>query len=457
MVLTPRRSHSGDFRSPLAGLVIFAFILSCSVTFAEAFRPPDQRPRHDLDLAKQHQIARYESKHLVLFTDIDPEQAKGLPAFFDQAYDALVEYFGPPPPAKDGSEYQLTGYLMQVRERFRQAGMLPKEAEFQHGKNAGYEFWMDDQEFDYYRRHLLVHEGTHCFMMAREEKSGQSLPLWYLEGTAELFGTHSIDEKGKATFRAMPDKLERFLGFERIEMVRKAIDTGRFRSVRGVIELTNDEFTRDRAGPYAWSWAFCKFLDTHPRYQKRFRELGQHLVGDEFGELMQESFAPDKDVLWAEWEQFARTLEYRYDIPRSAIAFEKGTPLIVGETRELPIRADIGWQSSKIWLEADTDYEISATGKVVLQKALKQSDSEAEGISIYYASGRPIGRLLGAIQATEPPDEQGRGSLRDVLDLGKSRTIRPTIAGTLYLRVNESWGDLADNTGSFQVRVKAAK
>jgi hypothetical protein len=417
------------------------------------YRPPDTRPKHDDARAGELGIARYESQRLILYTDIEPDVARPLPALLDQAYDAWVEYFGPLPPDRAGAEYQITGYIMRDRDRFRAAGMLPDRAFdlLQHGIHRGAEFWMNDQEYAYYRRHLMIHEGTHCFMTVLP---GQRPPVWYLEGMAEYFGTHQIDDDGRATFGVMPDRPEGFVGFGRVEMVRDAIDDGQFRSVGGVVEMTVDEFSRSRSGPYAWSWAFSKFLDAHPRYQARFRALGQHLVGQEFHRLMRESFAPDMPVLSVEWELFAHSLEYGYDVPRAAIDFRRGTPLPAGGA-SIDVQSDRGWQPSGIFVEAGQACVLSATGRVSLAREPKPWISEPPGISIRYASGRPIGRLLAGLQSETAPDTEGHGSLRKVIDVGGGLTLMPPVSGTLYFRVNDFWSELGDNEGVYQVTVSA--
>ena len=35
-----------------------------------------------------------------------------------------------------------------------------------NGVTLGSDMWLHDQPTDYYRRHLLLHEGTHAFMIA---------------------------------------------------------------------------------------------------------------------------------------------------------------------------------------------------------------------------------------------------------------------------------------------------
>jgi hypothetical protein len=286
---------------------------------------------------------------------------------------------------------------------------------------------------------------------------GAPLPVWYLEGMAELFGAHTLDAEGRATFRVMPDAPGDYVGFGRVEMIHQAIQEGKYRSAQGVTELSVEEFAASRTDPYAWSWALCKFLDTHPRYRERFRELARHLDGNEFARRMQSSFASDLPVLWAEWELFARNLVYGYDIERAAIDFRRGEPLPEGGSIAADIRPDAGWQSSGVWVQAGGAYSITATGKVSLAQEPKPWISEPAGVSIRYASGKPIGRLVAAIQSETPPDENGVGALWHVLDVGAAATITPVVDGTLYFRVNDFWNEVADNQGEYRLTVRPAR
>ena len=41
---------------------------------------------------------------------------------------------------------------------------------------------------------------------------------------------------------------------------------------------------------YAWSWALCKFLDSHPRWHARFRQLAIHVRDPQFNQRFREEF-----------------------------------------------------------------------------------------------------------------------------------------------------------------------
>ena len=427
-------------------------ILAADSPVFTSHRPPDSRPKFDIAKIRQAGIEQYKSQRLILWTDIDPEIAKTLPPLVDAAYEAWVKYFGPPLPDRDGAEYQLTGYLMKDRERFVDTGLLPREvAGFDHGANRGYEFWMNDQDLPYYRRHLLIHEATHCFMMT---VPGPSPPLWYMEGMAEFFGTHAEATAGKPDFHVWPDRRENFVGFGRIELIQKEVAAKQALAATQVLALELADFQKTRREPYAWTWALCHFLDTHPRYQQRFRELGKHLERQEFLDQIQKNFSKDLPILEHDWQLFTHTLCYGYQFSAAIVDFQEGVLLAQGKSASLAVKPEIGWQSTKIAVESGRTYQIKATGRVTLAPGPKPWDSEPQGISIRYANGQPIGRLLGAVLSNSP-DAEGHGTLWDVIPLDREARFKPSASGTFYLRVNDLWSELADNEGEYQVNVTA--
>jgi hypothetical protein len=416
-------------------------------------RRADDRP--DIDNARLAEVGilRFVSDRLVLYTDIDPEVARQLPPLIDAVYLQWIAYFGELPPAEDGSEFMLTGYLMRDRGLFQELGLLPEDlVEFQHGRHRGYQFWMNEQQYDYYRRHLLIHEATHCFMTIVPQRTPP--PLFYLEGMAELFGTHTLLETGELRTGVMPASAEAAVGFGRIEMLRDAVRNGAGRTIAQVLEIDAQDFTESQSIPYAWSWALCWFLDSHPRYRERFRELAAIPDGDEFRRAMLDLFVDDRREMEAEWEVFVVGLEYGFDLERSAIDFVQGVPLAEGEPARIDLPADRGWESTGVLVEAGADYRVTCAGTVSLANSPQPWVSEPEGVTIRYAAGRPIGRVLAAIDSETSLAGGAQGHLTQSLDVGRSAVIHAEVDGTLYLRVNDYWSELADNVGSYGVLVE---
>ena len=147
-------------------------------------------------------IRRLESKHLTLITDLPPsEQVDALPALFDQAFPQWCAYFGVDAGQLDA--WHVQGHLMKSRPRFEAAGLIPPGMhEFRSGYAEGSKLWCYDQTSEYYRRHLLLHEGTHAFMHTILNGVG---PSWYAEGIAELLATHRLAD-GQLTLNCLPDQ-----------------------------------------------------------------------------------------------------------------------------------------------------------------------------------------------------------------------------------------------------------
>ena len=128
-----------------------------------------------------------------------------------------------------------------------------------------------------------------------------------------------------------------------------------------------------------------------------------------------------------------------------------GKPL-TSQGDSVAILADRGWQSSGFHLTAGKSYRISSEGQFVVRKGNPAWESEANGITIEYANGRPLGMLLGSVRRDEP--EPGVSSLNAPFTIGMERVLKPNTTGTLYLRVNDLVSGYGDNDGEVTVRVQ---
>ena len=157
-----------SLRVSIVIVVVLALVMSLparAIAQPPQFRLPDDRPELDRAALIAQGFAIVESEHLLLVTDLPEDDVKSLPSLADALFAELEAKLGKRAPAEDGREFQVTGFLIQAAERFEQAGLLPpKEFVLRHGCNVGYRFWLNSQTEDYYRRHLLLHEFTHCFM-----------------------------------------------------------------------------------------------------------------------------------------------------------------------------------------------------------------------------------------------------------------------------------------------------
>ena len=253
-------------------------------------------------------IRKLAGKHITLYTDLKSSpEVDGLPAVFDLAFPQWCAFFGVDP-AKQ-ADWRMTGFLMQDKARFRQAGLLPPYVPATlPGYSINHELWVNEQPSEYYRRHLFLHEGTHGFMNTLLGGCG---PAWYMEGLAELLGTHRWHE-GRLTLGYMPANRDEVPYWGRSKLVKDAAEAGRARPLKEVVELALT--STNQVEGYAWSWAAAALLDHHPRYQKRFRALEKHILDGTVTQQFYRLFAADWQELCEEWQLFIAGMEYGYDL-----------------------------------------------------------------------------------------------------------------------------------------------
>jgi hypothetical protein len=394
-------------------------------------------------------IRKLTGKHLVLYTDLPAGNpaVEELPAVFDAAVPVWCEFFGVDPAKL--ADWKIVGSLMKDQERFLGAGLYRENLPpFPHGYSQGSQLWLYDQPSDYYRRHLLLHEGTHAFM---GRWLGGCGPPWYMEGMAELLGTHRW-EGGRLTLAHLPRSKDEVPYWGRVKIVKDEFAANRGMPLLEIMKY--DARAHLRTEPYGWSWAAANFFDQHPQTQAAFRELKSHAADRtiDFSQRFYNELKPHWREIEEDWQLFVSQCDYGYDVARAATVRKAAAELPpAGAT--VTIAADHAWQSTGYKLRAGQTYSITATGRYQVAAEPHPWPCEAGGITIRYERGQPLGMLLAAVSDEETP----AGPLTPLATpqpIGAAETITPETTGTLYLRINESPAGLADNTGMLTVRLQ---
>jgi len=405
-------------------------------------------PRVKIDEARvaREGIRKLAGRRLVLYTDLPSSpEIDALPDAFDQAFPQWCAYFGIDP--ADHADWRMTGSLMREKVRFVDAGLLPKNVpSFQNGYCRNYELWLFEQPTDYYRRHLLLHEGVHGLMNTLLGGCG---PPWYMEGTAELLSTHRWQD-GRLTVNHMPIDRDEVPHWGRVRIIQDEVAQRRAMRLPEVVEYSYSAHLN--VEPYAWCWAAAVLMDRHPAYQDRFRQLFRNVLQPDFNERFYAVFKDDWQPLCEQWQLMIASMEYGYDVARTAIDFTPGEPL-ASDRLETSIAADRGWQNTGIRLESETGYRIRAAGRYQLGTEPQTWWCEPGGVTIRYYGGRPLGILMAAVR----PDNVKNGSVSPLLfpaTVGLGTRLTPKTSGTLYLKINDSPAELADNAGQVRVLVE---
>ena len=460
---------------------------------SKQWRPP-RYVEIDAKVLNRAGIRRLDGKHLALYTDLPSSRAVDeLPAVFDKAFPGWCEYFGLD--AAKHEDWRVTCFLMKEKGPFERLDLMPIGVPlFRHGYSQGDRLWLYEQPSDYYRRHLLLHEGTHVFMNMLLGGCG---PPWYMEGTAELLATHRYED-GRLELGFFPSARGQVPMWGRTKIVADAIAAGRGKSFDDVLGYGTTAHLDQE--PYGWCWATAVLLDRHPRYQKRFRRLHENVLDSDFNESFRQLIGDDWPDLAAEWQAFVAELDFGHDFDRETIRLKPAEPLPPGG-KTVWVEAGLGWQNSGVLLRGGRKYRLTATGRYQVADKLvearidsqrratngspasRQNDSETPinyarnkkiwwcepgGITIRYYRGRPLGMLLGVVYPRKNPGAAGNAAQIDgngdagtrnpflkPTAIGLGATLSPREDGVLLLKINDPPAELHDNAGRLQVRIKA--
>ena len=175
-------------------------------------------------------------------------------------------------------------------------------------------------------------------------------------------------------------------------------------------------------------------------------------------------------------------MEYGFDVEQGRITDAQEKP-DAGGTFSFSIAVDRGWQKTAITVKTGEKFTIQASGRfrvgqtVIADEPSPSNDqnaaaqptiypwrSEADGITLEYYRGQPLGRLqAGILLADSVLPGTGRANLPNQklpavivpIALGSgAQEIEIPASGVLCFRINESPAKLADNQGALDIRCK---
>jgi hypothetical protein len=216
---------------------------------------------------------------------------------------------------------------------------------------------------------------------------------------------------------------------------------------------------------YAWSWAACEFLGEHPLSKESFQTFQKqaHRDPDGFNRIVQFTLARHREILERDWALFIQELDYGYDVVRAAPSEMDSVldaKLDSDGTGSYLLKTDRSWQYLGRPVSAGETFRITASGRFQIGSSrvndvVKPWPCEANGITIQYHRGRPIGEL----QAIFLPADSSAAA-KSILSgakpvtVGASKVIQANEDGLLFLRINESPSNLADNVGVLKIAIE---
>ena len=421
--------------------------------FADEFRLPDDRPVLDRAKLESCGLSVLESKHLILVTDAPLAEVQDLPVLADALFVELQRQLGSLKPDLNGRDFQLTGFVIGAKERFEEAEVLPPESVIiRHGRHIGYQFWMNNQSSPYYRRHLLLHEFIHCFMMC-EHGMADIPPLWYTEGISECFATHELSEDIKSSrFGILPATLNGFEGWGRITEIQNNMteltDTPTqwqsLMSLESVRQPKDINFASDLQ--YAQAWALVWLIRNHPELKPHFSPMSKARTRGEFRDVEKSVPAEVWQRLAVLWPPFLASLTEGFEVEHSF------PPLNVAASKppasgKLELQSGKEWQATGVLIKRGATVQLNCTGRYSVHNKPRPWISEPPGITIDYVHARPIGEITAILVAPDGSVCSGR------IPVGREGSINAEVDSELWLQVNDSAASRSDNSGTASIEI----
>lgn len=386
-------------------------------------------------------IRRLNGRYVDFYTDLpSTPETDSIGAVLDRAVPLFCHYFHLN--IEDYDSWRVEAFLMGEREPFEIFGALAGAPEFANGYSLYNRIWVFDKKQAYYNRFLLLHELVHAFM---DETFGSLQPRWYSEGIAEFLALHRLDGE-TLTLGIFPDSADEIPGFGRVDRIQEEVRRRNEAAPETIFQFDFADY--EDVGTYAWSWAMVTLLSKNPDYADALAAMPYLMTRENPTAEFLGRLGERRAALATDWADFIARIDYGYDFTAARLDLTPGEPLgPEGKTIELSANGG-GWQNARIALQAGREYKITASGRFRVFDAGRLLPCEANGITLRYCNGRPLGRLLATV-IPAPPD----GTI-PVSVVGSKAAYRPEKSGTLYFRLNLPTGEISRAEGTLRIQIE---
>jgi len=413
----------------------------------------EPQPSQELKVTRNDQgLYELVAPRLTLITDIPiDDELKSWPNLIEQSLGQWSAYFGVDP--KRMAQWRITATLIGDRERLTALGALEDVPGFDEGYQYGDVIYLREQPTAYYRRHLFLHEATHWIVWKLYGGGGSP---WFMEGMAELQGTHSL-KNGVLRLGVIPASRDQVAKWGRLRRIDDTLKAGFAPSLSEILAYGNSR--EDHETRYSWSWAACVFFTNHPKYGPILKELYQQKM--DYSNSLSNQFKQKLMPMWSDvqldWNAFVSDLDFGYNLERSRVdrgGYPPTKKLVIGEMEKRQLDAGRGWQSTGVMVEPGKFYQVACTGsyKLIGQSGTMRAswESESQGITYQYYRGNPLGCVIAAVIPGDAADQTQRW---ETIPVGAGAILKLETSGELFLKVNEPSNGLYDNEGAIEVAI----
>lgn len=369
------------------------------------------------------------SDHFTLYTDISERSAQVLLTKLETMYALIAKYYGRRP------RQSIECYVIRIEPNpSRQGGPMPNrivnrkywlsqlpgvgvlKIEEGAGVTASVSNGRQTRSvvFSCDKHGVVQHESVHAYCAQTFGKTG---PVWYAEGMAEM---GQYWRPGNLAVQVDPVVIDYLTHASQPKRLGEIVQAG---------QITGDSWKA-----YAWRWALCHLLSSNPNYQRRFKQLGMNIMAGK-EDSFELAFGSVAQQISFEYDQFVQNFDNGYRVDLCAWDWNtRAQEPKPARTVKTTVEAARGWQATPLQLTAGQSYDVISQGTWQIEADGKEVD----------ANGTPdgTGKLVGVIFH----DYQ----LSDPFPLSTEGSFTAPATGQLFLRCEESWRSLADNSGSLK-------
>ena len=373
------------------------------------------------------------SAHFALHTDISDRQAAVLLAKLETMYELVSGYFKARPRntiecyvVRDMKKWPADQIPAAGKAKILEpAGVTLSRSSLVKGRIIGTQaivYSCDDHG-------VAQHEAVHAFCA---QTFGSTGPTWYSEGMAEM---GQYWKKGNLAVDISP-------------YVANYLATSEPQKLKQIVKL--DQVTGDSWQNYSWRWALCHLLASNPNYSKRFKQLGINLMkqgtdktknSNKREDSFDVAFGPIADEISFEYDQFIENFGNGYRADLCVWDWKTKAKKLAGSRKvKTKVNAQEGWQATKAILAAGTTYSYEASGDWQFEPTGKVTADGSPG-----GQGRLIGVIFKDFKLGEP------------FELGVKGEFNAYSDGQLYVRCQDDWTSLSDNSGTIDLQLRQVR
>lgn len=399
-------------------VVLWVVLVGLSIVFSTGTASAQRKRKGDQQTGPRD----YRTRHFLVHTDLSPDEAKELMTRLEVMIGYVADYWGRPPSGtiecyvvKDLSKWPEGSLLHEGRIKIaRREGVTISQR-----VSDGERFIAKAVVYAIADRGTPQHEAVHAYC---SQTFGTCGPVWYSEGMAEI---GQYWREGELGVNAHPIAIK----YLRNAPPKKLTDI-----------VSPLQFTGDSWQNYSWRWALCHLLANNPNYADRFLPLGKGLLAEQ-PVTFETTYGPMAKEITFEYLFFLQHLEKGYRVDLCSWDWNREFRPLRTKARTISARVEArrGWQPSGLTLDAGSEYKYTATGKWKTAKSAASTgpDGDERG------SGRMMGIVMHDFELSQP------------FELGKGGTFIAPSSGDLYLRCQDKWVELADNSGKMSIKFTA--